>query len=407
MKSLFKNLLNSFIFILLVCYPGISQNILQPVSKQIGKLSFSVDPRMELLCAAQIQADYPVISKNPKKIYDEFKTYFAPYKEHAAVKTTFELLKNNDFSYDAPITYMLYLSQPLELKQQIPFSEYLIKRAGSNDNLVKYTTNLQNFAVQSNFENFWNQHLTLYKSIIEQTVNQLKDKPLIEQLESYYGRDQNSYNIILSPMFAGGKGPKLQASNGKYDLYACIQTTKIKDSIPYLHLLDIYYYAWHEFGHSFVNPLTEKYLDLVNKSGYLFDPIVDEMKQQAYSNWATCVNEHIIRAVVIRMQEIYNHWDANASFMAIAMERRKQFIYIDRVIDKLKEYEIKHNETKITFEQYYPELIKAFNISKTELDSILANFKFEGPVNTVSVGKTILIYPTFQSDTFPLNSVCL
>jgi hypothetical protein len=383
-----------------------SQTNIQPIITKVGKLNISVDPRMELLNAAQIQADYPVISQKPEKLYKANKLYFELFKEQAAVKTTSELYFKHRFSYDAPITLMLYLTQPNDLKQQIPFSEYLINRAGGNDNLVKYTDDLRDFALQTKFSDYWNQNLTIYKAIVEQTALQLKDKTLIEQLESYYGMEQNSYNIILSTFFRGGKGPRLLAPNGKYDLFACLQTTKIKDSIPYLDIEDLYYYTWHEFGHSFVNPLTEKYWDKLKDYAYLFDPIYSGMKQQAYGDWQICINEHIIRAIVIRMQEIYNHWDKNALQKAINIEKKsKQFIYIQRIIDKLKDFEKQHNESKITFEQYYPELIKVFDISRASADSLISEMKFEGPINNAHKGSIVYIYPTQQTDTFPIQKI--
>jgi hypothetical protein len=106
------------------------------------------------------------------------------------------------------------------------------------------------------------------------------------------------------------------------------------------------------------------------------------------------------------MQEIYNHWDKNALQKAINIEKKsKQFIYIQRIIDKLKDFEKQHNESKITFEQYYPELIKVFDISRASADSLISEMKFEGPINNAHKGSIVYIYPTQQTDTFPIQKI--
>lgn len=52
------------------------------------------------------------------------------------------------------------------------------------------------------------------------------------------------------------------------------------------------------------------------------------MKKQSYANLEICVNEHLVRAVVIRISAINK--GESAANNAIAIEQSNGFIYIDK-----------------------------------------------------------------------------
>lgn len=206
---------------------------------------------MEVLSAVQMITDYPVIQKN-NAYSQSIETYFRPYDTLPTVYLTDQL--KSHFTQDAPVLFMLHLSQPERLSQKLPNSEYLIYRAGGEQNLANYRTALHEFVRKSNFRDFWNQNRTIYNQILEKTVAAGQDIDWIKALEDYYNETQNSYNIIISPSFSGGYGPRIKAANGKWDIYACISSTSIENNIPYLNKEGLMYYLWHEFRHSYVNP---------------------------------------------------------------------------------------------------------------------------------------------------------
>ena len=62
----------------------------------------------------------------------------------------------------------------------------------------------------------------------------------------------------------------------------------------------------HEFSHPFINPLTEKYADIVREYGKTYD-LLKQYKmpgfKSGYGDWNECVNEHFVRAMVIHLLE--------------------------------------------------------------------------------------------------------
>ena len=367
---------------------------LEPVRKQVGKLNISVDPRLELLCAIQGMSDYQYIQRD-NSYFNAVKSYFASFTDLQAIPIT-NKLAGIGFSYDAPVAFMLYLTCSGECKPRLPYADYLIKRAQGEQYLNEYQQAIHEFAVKTNFNQFWKQHKSFYNQIIELSAFELSEMDWIFALEKYFNSSHNSYNIIISPLLRGGYGLSIPAENGKKDLYACLSLDwKRNDRIPFLNRSDFLFYLWHEFGHSFVNPEVEKYPEIIERTSALFKPIQDKMRNQAYGDWNICMNEHIIRAINIRLTGKYIG-QAEADLL-LKNELDNSFVYIEPVLEKLKKYEEKREKEGITFSDYVPDLLQVFDsISQTGCEALaLSDLPFSGPINNIfQTNKTAVIYPT-------------
>lgn len=374
---------------------------IEPIEKTVGKLRISIDPRMELLSAVQTLSNYKVLNRQ-LPYNKEIQTYFASSASHKAVTNTNDLLNSQGFSFDAPVAFMLHLSQPLELKQVVPYSVNVLKRVQNKEDLENYRASIAEFAYESKFAEFWKSKTEFYNKVIEATFNELAGNDLTKALEQYFNETQNSYEIIISPSFRGGYGPKIPSAKGKYDIYSCISTTDIKGGIPYVSKGNLNYYVWHEFGHSFVNPELEKYPNRVTALEKLFEPIKKDMSNLAYGNVSTCINELILRAVNVRLRSIF---DSNeAATKLLNQELLNRFIYIEPIIKKLKSFEKERDTKHITFSTFYPQLLDVLDsLQKTDY-SKLAVRKFLGPINLATMNqKVAIIFPTHDKDTVELN----
>jgi hypothetical protein len=263
-----------------------------------------------------------------------------------------------------------------------------LRRSGEGNNLEQYRKSIKKFAEKSNFESFWNSKIPFYNQILDMTIADMGGKDLIKAMEDYFNETQESYNIVIVPAFRGGYGPKIPDADGKEHIYACLSTTNQKDGIPYLSRDNLLYYVWHEFGHSFVNPVTEKYADRVASSNEIFEPIKERMSKQAYGEWETVVNEHIIRAVHVRLTEL--HLGSRQAKKQLSNEKRKGFIYIEPLVEKLKYFENQRNETYITFSEFYPELLSTLDSLHTMEYWKQVNTGFRVNLNTEA--KIIIIF---------------
>jgi len=395
----------SYSFLILILFGCFNQVLvsgqtLQPVERTIGKLHISIDPRMEILTTIQLLSIDTRVNRSAPYSMDVL-NYFESFSSHEAVLMTNNLLQKHGFATDAPVTLMLHLSQLPELEQQIAYTDYLMERSGEGDNLEQYRKTIKQFAEISNFEDFWNSKVSFYNQILDLTIAELAERDVVKALEDYYLETKESYNIIIMPSFSGGVGPQITDADGKEIIYSCFAPTNMKDDIPYLNESSLLFLIWHEFGHSFVNPITEKYSDKITSAG-LYEPIKSYMLRQGYGNWEICINELIVRAIHIRLYDL--HLGIQQSKALLESELRQRFIYIEPLVEKLKNFEVQRDKDKVTFSEFYPELLNVLDsLQKTEYWKQF-NLNFDGPIyGPIMDEKVAFIYPTHDLDTEALK----
>lgn len=374
---------------------------LEPVKKQVNGITVSIDPRMELLAAVQLIGNYDdkfhLMTKLDFSYKEDMKNYFSKYSTHKIIKT-FNKMSNEGFSFSRPPEVMLYLSNPQVLSKKKNFGNFPVGGI-ETASLDKFISELQEFAEDSKFDKFYLKNKEFYIKVLERAVKSLEATNYISEIEQYYGMNENSYNIIISPLFhPGGFGPKIKNENGKYDIYSIQGPMSVETDIPVFgDKSEFRELVWHEFSHSFVNPIMEDYTIEINKYSKLFEPIAKQMTANAYGNWEGTVNEHIIRAVTSRLTLL--HDGKTAYDTAIIIEKSRGFYYVEELANKLEEYE--NNRTKYkSFKEFYPELITVFkDLSEKEFRDISYTQEFKGMNSIYSMNiPLVIIVPTNEKD---------
>jgi hypothetical protein len=365
------------------------------VTKALHSINVVVDPRIELLAVVQYLSGYGerFVGLITMPYRRDVMEYFAPFKEHPAVKLFAEMRADN-FSFDAPPTAMLHLSKPPDLSLESPFTDYLKTRAGGEERLEEFVKSLRDFARETQFMAFFEAHKGTFLQTVFETHEKLKDIDYIGTLENYYGMKQHSYNIILAPLFGDGAfGPRIERIDGAYDIYNICGPSGTENGFPNFGNLAI---IWHEFSHSFVNPTTDKFREQVAQYESLYEPISESMKRQAYPDWLICVNEHIVRAVTTRIA--YREFGKEAGEEALQYEKSRSFFYVEALCKRLEQYENQRDKYP-TFVDFYPELINVFKeLSEKELGDDF--YSIVGPINAVSDDpkSVIFIIPSHEND---------
>jgi predicted HD phosphohydrolase len=352
-----KNMTALLILTLLFFGCGKDQDIVNPPPAAESQITIKVDPRMELLSVIQHFTSWSANGhiKPDVQYKEDIDNYFKGFEKSAAVKKSEQLLTNG-FGYDVPAEFILYHSDPPYFKQIIPYSNHLINLAGSESILKDYADAIRDFAVKSNFMDFYNSHQGFYEEIKNEAKKAVGNEDYIMGLEYYYGEKKNSYTIILVPLFACNYGIQVESSMGR-NIYCILGTMNTLNNQPSYDDDWIIYNLLHEFSHSFVNPVTAKYSSEIDKSKSLFEPIKTAMVQQAYMTWETCVNEHLVRTNVARfaLQGGKTYHD-----QIIQFELNYGFIYITNLDSLMEKYE-NNRGTYGTYENFYPEIIKLFD----------------------------------------------
>lgn len=331
--------------------------IIEPSEKEItDTFLIKVDPRIELISIIQYLGDYQVINPYETAYKERIDEYFKDYKNHETVK---KLARYHDkgFSYDAPVTLMLMCDDinHLKIKSVITDDEvldYIIGRIGNRSDLEKYVALCNEFMAVTNFNAFYTQEMDYYDDMIAQYSKHFENQLYTAEMEEYFGTRQNSYTVILGQLQNGSYGPRLTTADGSYDIFSVIGP--INEQTDFSDPADILY---HEFGHSFVNPLGEKYAEEVDQYKYIFKDCKKEMVKQAYTIWSIVANEYVIRAVDARLQLARYGEDKYETILK--QEEEKGFTYIRPMCEKLELYEQNRDKYPV-LEDYYLDLLTVF-----------------------------------------------
>ena len=304
---------------------------------------------------------------NPVK--DDINSYFKNFKKHKAVKLT-RKIANGKASFSAPLLIALSLS-PLP-KTNINYNPHYLYQTIHNKNsrgeriIAKYLKSINHFYENANVEGFLKKHNYFYEMALNQLTQNSPKKETILGMENYYRKIFSNYSIIPSltnfPMAFGHTYSK----DNQVIIYQTLSiNSPINESLQHYGFHNrntIYELTFHEYGHSFVNVINNKELkSLTDNTAYLLKPIKDDMLAIAYGDWETVLEEHIVRAVEIRIWEVVMKNIEKANSLRIEYIDNKKFKYIPFIEEQLKVYEA--NKIEFTsFDVILPKLISSLKM---------------------------------------------
>ncbi len=336
----------------------------ETISNSKNQISVSVHPQVELISIIQTIGKYPSIlgflmSKDTSLYKMEVISHFSTYKDHPAVKM-FDRLSSKPrmLNFSAPSNIMLYTDRNLRLREDISADSFVINRIGGKDSLNVFSDLLRDFAIQSSFNKFYQNHKSYYKMIINTTIDNLGDLNYISELEAFYGRKQKSYNIILVSLYNFvGYGNSLLYADDERDLYNTMGPRKVENDLPFFGDENyLKYMIRHEFSHPFINPLTEKKWDYIKSYSSNYDSIPEIARKQVCGDWQECINEFIIRSITTHLA---NNESAEMGKWAYEKEKSRGVSNLDGLLNKIKYYQ-SNRDIYPTFESYHIEILDSF-----------------------------------------------
>lgn len=355
-KCFLHTVFSFFILIVLFMISLYHPALLHKTHSAETNFTVGVDYRIELLTIMQYLGEVNFSKPLNFAYISDVATNFYPYKSQDSVKKVVNFIKSAK-SIDTPVRTILHFSLPPALELLTPIPPDLLECCGGQENIDQFMEGLRSFTNDAGFIGFMKNHQAFFDTITEATNLETLAPPYIKRLESYYGMKQHSYNIILAPfLHCGGFGPSLPAKDGLADIYSVIGPCSVKDGIPVFLSGDSFEeILYHEFSHSFVNPLTEHYSEQVNQCRKLFSPISKEMTKLRCNQWSVCLNEHLIRTFTIRMV-VLDRGEEEA-LKKEEEEFKQGFVYIPLLLEKFKQYENKRSVFK-TFKEFYPVMLE-------------------------------------------------
>jgi hypothetical protein len=290
--------------------------------------------------------------------------HFKSFSNHSAIRATQQM--SDRIGTGVYLLGLFYNAAP-DFTVKTPVSELIMEAIHPNADSAKiildaYMDEVKKFYFEASFEDFYRSNEPLYRLAISEGTKNLPGNNFIQSLENYFGASKDGYSIILMPSFKTGWGMSWPIENGGkvrcYYISAPFDEQQIDKNGVVLNAgfdnaAEMRNLAVHEFGHSFVNPLTTStQLGVrINEFSYLFQAVTG---QGQYTDWMTLFNEHVVRAAEIRIALVMGNEQESKRLEKIYRE----WMYLPHFVTQLKRFENDRARYK-TFESFLPELISS------------------------------------------------
>jgi Domain of unknown function (DUF4932) len=323
------------------------------------EMTANVHPGVELMTIIQIFAGkYPMPTKS--SYAKEVENYFMPFKDHAAIKKI-QAFEGNVYTDFAELGWCFSLPNfdITEPKESNWFKYY------GKENVQEYLRLVAQFAKDSRFVDFYKNHERIYTQWGETIKTQIAKEGLQEKLKGFYRSNTKGggFYICLDPLNSWGAHaiPHIAEINPQFaDLKIyCIGYFNEKstdlDEPKFFSTNFSIELIWHEGSHIYLNTLMKQYEKEIEALNYLYNKDDAGMKRQNINNWGYCMNENIVRGVVIALFRQYK--TLREAKKQVAQEIMGDFIYAEDIANLISEKYIGNKKHK-DFEVFFPEILK-------------------------------------------------
>lgn len=324
-----------------------------------SEIHLGISPEQELLAGVLAHTTW-IEQRGPANGGNEYfralQEFFAPYKDHSAVKIA-QQLTSRGFTYDAPPAFIAHLGPLPELELTHEYSDYVLARAGGRERLEEFRLALKDLASESGFMNFFAEWEPYITEVVAECTAGFDPQRSKEWLEQFFGWQAANFHLILTAaMFpGGGYGVTVTTSDGETIAYQITRESGYSTSKPEFPTGEsLEQLTVHELGHSFVNPSIEAYSSRVMRLKPLMYRVRNEMRSQAYTTAGTFINEQVLRAAeVLAARDLYG---VEAVEPTITYNEERGFYLTRFVVEQLETYEENRNQYP-TFREYVPHLL--------------------------------------------------
>ena len=332
-----------------------------------------VDKRVELLSIVFRLAGSHEYSQNlfPKYV-ESIEDHFGEFKNHDLIRYVKDELLEDGIGFSSVMSMAVNITEPPNIKPILTsFPDKSLEEPWGKENSMKFLKLLNEFYTDADCETFFNKNKELYKTASNR-FKKVYQKLDLEWYQNFYGVKPKGEFRIINGLGNGGAnyGPKIFFQNGNEVIYAIMGTWSVDSlSIPTYEIEEYFPTLLHEFNHSFVNHLVEKYRSDLQESGeIIFDKVKDEMNKQAYGNWKTMYDEALVRAAVIKYIKDHNY-DKKTIENELNEQLSSSFLWTDELVKELERYD-NNRDKYLSLESFMPEIVKFFNLTASKIETL-------------------------------------
>ncbi len=328
------------------------------------KLKVTIDPRVELMSVIFNLAGNPEYNKCKSKPYmGNLTEHFAGHRDHPAVKMAKKLRETRWVCYDAVMSMAVHIEDINSCGEIVPFEPRPETLDGRwrIDEAREFLGNCRDFVKETDFKAFLAKNQSQYDTAVARLQQLIDTKANLTWFDEFFGsRDDVDFNLVISIL----NGPSSYGCRVKLDgrtkIYSILGAWRI-DWLGWGNPTfnpNVVGTVVHEFGHSYCNPLVDKYMKDFSSFGEKYFPRVEkQMKSQAYASWQTMMRESLVRACEVRYA-MANDGKERAERIA-NYHISRGFHWMKELSELLGRYE-KQRDKYQTLDAFMPEIVELF-----------------------------------------------
>jgi len=287
---------------------------------------------------------------------EQAREYFKDFKNHPAVQRTDRIFRMMWYFVLNNIAF--YYSEFPEAKLIKEFPPEYKERKAMEKMISEYVELVKDFYVVSKFEDFWNDHTKDIQAMIEKIKENLPQVDIPQLIEDFYGKRVDRFYYVASPFMAtSATHVEIQGEKGGWSLYHIDGFQNYSDSFSNA------FYAFHEFSHSFIEPISSKYSEEISKLGYLYKPLKERFQRMGYKNWDRAFAEHMVTSGQLHLTR--KAFGEKVAEKMLKREAGRGFKLIKLFYDYFKEYDENREKYK-ELELFYPEILNRLSRLQVE-----------------------------------------
>lgn len=176
----------------------------------MSELNAVINPQLELMNSLLLTSKYneitkPIIgsglmSESNTPYIAAIKEHFLPYADHS-VYSLIEQMIPDGFTFSRPVELALSLDDNLKVVRQL--SNMCIEYCGGQNRINELLELIKDIGHKVDYMNFYNKHKDFYASYLNELNSKIKPISIVNTIESFYGKGQRSYNLVLSSLMTG------------------------------------------------------------------------------------------------------------------------------------------------------------------------------------------------------------
>jgi len=216
------------------------------------------------------------------KYYQEVLRHFRPYRKHPLI----QLLANEEDLFNAYYAFRTNSAAYLFDGDQLVHGG-IYPSSWKPDIFTENLGLVEDFARQSGFREFYQQHQDYYAQEIADYNQKVHVSEMWDWLETHFGGRYDSYKILFSPLIGCSHNTQRFSDNGFSETVMFVSGPRILDGLhldPEVEKGYLGRIVFTEIDHNYVGPVTERYSKRVNQA---FSNLPVWNSQLDYAGYAT------------------------------------------------------------------------------------------------------------------------